>query len=137
MDRDRYNEDVDRIAEEIHRLSIERHRLYEEERRLIRRLLEAQRQRETVTRREGSSSPEESNQARVGTRELNAEECERRRVDRFGNQLRVGDRVEFITPGRCVGKNWRIYKLTKKRVLCERNKGLFKTHREYWNVRKL
>ena len=131
MDRDTYNDKVDRIAEEIPQLSLERHQLYERERRLIRRLVEVRRQREVAARRERIPSPGAQGRA------LSAAECESRKVDRFGNQLSIGDRVELLTPGRCVGKNWVIYKLTKKRVLCQRNNGVYKTHREYRNVKKL
>ena len=137
MDRDTYNDEVDKIAAEIHDLSLERHRLYEREKTLLKRLVEVRRQRESAARRERSPSPEEFNRAGRRQRALSSEECKRRKVDRFGNKLKVGDRVELITPGRCVGINWTIYKLTDKRVLCERNEGVFKTHREYRNVKKL
>ena len=55
--------------------------------------------------------------------------------DRFGKRIKVGDTVEFLTPGRFVGKLWTVYKITEKRVLCERKKGAQKTHREFANVK--
>ena len=57
--------------------------------------------------------------------------------DRFGKVIRVGDRVEFLTSGRFIGNFWTVYKITDKRVLCERNNGFQKTHREFKNVKRL
>ena len=56
--------------------------------------------------------------------------------DRFGTVIEVGDKVEFLTPGRVIGSIWTIYKLTDKRVLCHKHDGLLKAYREYKNVRK-
>ena len=56
------------------------------------------------------------------------------KTDRFGKELKVGDKVEFLTDGLYSDKQWTIYKLTSSRVLCKR-KGGQKTHREYQNVR--
>ena len=137
MNRETYNEEVDRIATEIHQLSLDRHRLYGRERELIRRLVEVRRRRESVVRRQRSPSPEEEGETDETVRGAGAAASGNGKVDRFGNVLEVGDRVEFLTPGRCVGKIWTVYRLTEKRVLCERNKGVFKTHREYHNVKKL
>ena len=135
MDRETYNEEVDRIAEEINRLSLERHRIYEREKRLIRRLVEIRRLRESAEGQEERAAQEEEDRGDSGEVELSPEECRRRKTDRFGKKLKVGDTVELLTTGRCIGKLWTIYKLTDKRVLCER-KDVFKTHRDYWNVKK-
>ena len=135
MDRETYNEEVDRIAEEINRLSLERHRIYEREKRLIRRLVEIRRLRESTAGQEEQAAQEEENQGGRGEEELSPSECRRRKTDRFGKKLEIGDTVELLTSGRCIGKLWTVYGLTDKRVLCER-KDAFKTHREYWNVKK-
>ena len=58
------------------------------------------------------------------------------KTDRDGNQLKVGDKVEFLTKGLYKSNTWTIYRLTETRVLCKR-KGNQKTHRDYQNVRKL
>ena len=58
------------------------------------------------------------------------------KTDKFGNYLKIGDKVEFLTAGTYKAKHWEIYKLTEKRVLCKR-KGSQKTHREYHNVKKV
>ena len=57
-------------------------------------------------------------------------------TDRFGNKLKVGNKVEFLTDGLCCSKKWTIYKLTGTRVLCEM-KNRQKTLREYQNVQKI
>ena len=137
MDRETYDEEVDRICTEIHQLSLERHQLYERERQLIRRLVEVRRRREATVRREQGSSSEEEDQGEEEVCGVGATENGTRKVDRFGKELKIGDTVEFLTPGRCVGKLWTVYRLTDKRVLCERNNGVFKTHREYRNVKKV
>ena len=136
MDRETYNKEVDRIAEEIRQLSLERHRLYEREKHLIRRLVEVRRLRESVAGQEEQAAQEEENQGGRGEEGISPSECRRRKIDRFGKKLKVGDTVELLTSGRCIRKLWTIYGLTDKRVLCERSKGVFKMHREYWNVKK-
>ena len=88
-------------------------------------------------RREQASSPEEEDQGAEAVSGAGAAENSNSRLDRFGNVIEVGDSVEFLIPGRCVGKILTVYRLTDKRVLCERNNGLFKSHREYRNVKKL
>ena len=90
-----------------------------------------------MVRRQRSPSPEEEGETEETVRGAGAAASGNRKVDRFGNVLEVGDRLEFLTPGRCVGKIWTVYRLTEKRVLCERNKDVFKMHREYCNVKKL
>ena len=137
MDREIYDEEVDRIAEEIRRLSLDRHWLYEREQQLIRRLDEARRRRDSRARRQRASSPKERVYINEAVCSIDNTECGSRKVDRFGNKLEVGDRVELLTPGRYMGKVWKVYKLTEKRVLCERNGGAYKTNREYRNVRKV
>ena len=43
-----------------------------------------------------------------------------RQTNRYGNTLQVGDKVEFLNEGQYASKFWTIYRLTEKRVLCER-----------------
>ena len=49
-----------------------------------------------------------------------------RREFRFCNEIKVSDKVEFLSSGRLVGKIWKVYKINEMRVLCERNKGVHK-----------
>lgn len=135
MDREAYDEEVDRIAEEINRLTLERHRIYDREKRLLRRLVEVRRLRALAEGQEEQAAQEEESQGGREEEELSPAECRRRKTDRFGKKLRIGDTVELLTTGRCIGTLWTIYRLTDKRVLCERNE-VFKTNREYYNVKK-
>ena len=137
MNRKDYHDEVDEIAEEIRRLSLDRQRLYEREQRLICRLDEATRRRDIRTRRQQSTSSKKQGRLIDAASLIENRESGSRKVDRFGNKLEVGDRVEFLTPGRYMGKVWKVYGLTEKRVLCERNGGASKTNREYCNVRKV
>ena len=99
MNRKDYHDEVDEIAEEIRRLSLDRQRLYEREQRLICRLDEARRRRDTRARRQRASSPKGQVYIKEGASSIDNRECGSRKVDRFGNKLEVGDRVEFLTPG--------------------------------------
>ena len=132
------NSDVDDIAEKLHQVHIERHRLHEREQALIKQLIEARKRRrnERSRSRSGVKANDREVDARIYgvAQERGAESTKR---DRFGTALKVGDRVEFLTSGRLVGKIWTVYKLTEKRVLCERHDGVHKAFRDYKNVRKV
>ena len=132
------NSDVEDIAEKLHQVHIERHRLHEKEQALIRQLIEARERKKNERSRgwRGVKVKEGEVSARIyGVVEDQATEGTKK--DRFGTVLKVGDQVEFLTPGRLVGKIWTIYKLTKKRVLCERHEAVHKAFRDYKNVRKV
>ena len=132
------NEDreIEDIANRLHRLQLERFRIYEEEKELLSELVEIRRRRDAA--RQVSSGVEREAREHVTNRNrAPRERPNNKKRDRFGNELKVGDRVEFLTSGRLVGKIWTIYKITEKRVLCERHNGVHKTHREFKNVRKI
>ena len=131
------NSDVDDIAEKLHQVHIERHRLHEKEQALIRQLIEARRTKQDQ-RRSGRRAVKADNRE-VDTRIYGVDRnqvVENVKRDRNGVELKVGDLIEFLTPGRLPGKLWTIYKLTDKRALCERHDGVHKAFREYKNVRK-
>ena len=48
--------------------------------------------------------------------------AQEKKTDRYGNNLKVGDQVEFLTDGLYRSRYWKIYKLTDKRVLCKRKR---------------
>ena len=117
-------------------MQFERARIYEREKDLLLELVDIRRRRNAARRqssREERGACERANTAGVSAK-AHAEDKKR---DRFGKELNVGDTVEFLTPGRLVGKIWTVYRITDKRVLCERHNGVHKTHREFKNVRKL
>ena len=134
---DRENDEIEDIAKKLHQVHIDRHRLYEKEQRLIRELIEAKSKKSSGSRRPRASLPEEVPRGDGEARAPGRASGEKFKADRYGTPLKIGDRVEVLTQGRTSGKNWTIYKFTDKRVLLERNNGIFKTHREYKNVRKL
>ena len=132
------NSDVEDIAEKLHQVHIERHRLHEKEQALIRQLIEARERKKNERSRgwRGVKVKEGEVSARIyGVVEDQATEGTKK--DRFGTVLKVGDSVEFLMSGRLVGKIWTVYKLTEKRVLCERHDGVHKAFRVYKNVRKV
>ena len=132
------NSDVDNIAEKLHKVHIERHRLHEREQALIKQLIEARKRKrnERSRSRHGVNADDREVNARIyGVVQEQATEGTKK--DRFGTVLKVGDSVEFLTSGRLVGKIWTVYKLTEKRVLCERHDGVHKAFRDYKNVRKV
>ena len=135
MDRD--NDEIESIAEKLHQVHIDRHRLYEKEKHLIRQLIEARSKKSSAQTRPRASSPGEVRRGDREPRTSNRRSNQRERADRYGTPHKVGDDVEVLTQGRTVGKIWTIYKFTDRRVLLERNNGIFKTHRDYKNVRKL
>ena len=125
------DKELDKVAEKLRRLQLERLRICKKEEELLRELTEIRRKRKD-TRQLGAKS-ERSTDAVGASRSRPADE----KKDRFGNVIRIGDRVEFLTSGGFAGKFWTVYKITDKRVLCERNNGSQKTHREFKNVRRL
>ena len=135
----REKSDVDNIAEKLHQVHIERHRLhYKKEQALIRQLIEARKKRQNQRGmgRHGVKADDREVEARIyGVSQ--GQVAQEAKKDRFGAVIEIGDRVEFLTPGRLVGKIWTVYKLTDKRVLCERHDGVHKAYREYKNVRKV
>ena len=128
--------EIEDIANRLHRLQLERFRIYEEEKELLSELVEIRRRRDT-TRQVSTGAEQETRERVTGSNRAPKERSDNKKRDRFGNELKVGDRVEFLTSGRLVGKIWTIYKITEKRVLCERHNGVHKTHREFKNVRKV
>lgn len=58
------------------------------------------------------------------------------KTDRYGTILKEGDKVEFLTSGKCKEKFGIIYKLSETQVLHNVN-NRNKTHREFQNVRKV
>ena len=125
------NEDreLEEVAERLHRLHLERWRIYNKEKALLRELVEIRRRR-NATRRQSAT-----NEQPTSTRGAERSSGSGAKTDRFGNELKVGDRVEFLTSGRLVGKIWTVYKITDKGVLCERHNGVHKTHRKFKNVK--
>ena len=115
-------------------VSIERHRIYEREKELIRELVEIRR---SAARWQQSRTEQGSTEERASPRAATRESSGNKKRDRFGKEIKVGDKVEFLTPGKLIGKIWTVYKITDKRVLCERHNGMHKTHREFKNVRIL
>ena len=118
--------EIEEVADRLHRLHLERWRIYEQEKELIRELVELRRRKNAAKR--------QSSRAEQGTGER-ATSAAGVAKDRFGKTIKVGDTVEFLTPGRLVGKLWTVYRITEKRVLCERHNGVHKTHREFRNVK--
>ena len=133
QDRER---ELEEVANRLHRLHLERFCIYEKEKELLRELVAIRRRRDAERRRHQELEETERNSDThiIG---VGSEPSERVKRDCFGNELNVGDRVEFLTPGRLVGKIWKIYKIRDKRVLCERNNGVHKTQREFRNVKKI
>ena len=130
-------DEIERIVEELRQVHIDRQRLFAKEQCLIQQLVDA---KTSERARSEGLRPHSPNKSRQVGGELSAarrRSSQREKTDRFGNVLSVGDRVEVLTSGRTNGKNWTIYRLTDKRVLLERNNGVYKTHREYNNVRRL
>ena len=123
--------ELEEVAKKIHRLHIERGRTYDRETELWEELIDIRRRR-NAARRQGVSNVKSEN-----TNGAQRDSGSGVKTDRFGNELKVGDTVEFLTSGRLVGKIWTVYKITEKRVLCERHNGVHKTHREFKNVKKL
>ena len=105
---------------------------------MIRQLIEARKRKQNERRRSRHDIKADDREVDARIFEVNqGQEVEDVKKDRFGAVLKVGDLVEFLTPGRLPGKLWTIYKLTDKRVLCERHEGVHKAFREYKNVRKV
>ena len=127
------NEDreLEEIAEKIHRLHIERLRTYDREKELWEELIDIKRRRNAARRQRATNEQSEDTDGDQRKSRLGV------KTDRFGNELKVGDTVEFLTSGRLVGKIWTIYKITDKQVLCECYNGVHKIHREFKNVKKL
>ena len=137
MNRSEGNE-FEKITEELRRIFIQRRALYEREEQLLNRLNELRSEGNTAAIREASVEGDKSNEVISVPNEVRIIELvEPVRRDRYGKDLKVGDRVEFLTPGKLIGKIWKVYGFTEKHVLCERHKGLFKTNRELHNVRRL
>ena len=130
--------DIDDIAEKLHQVHIERHRLHKKEQALIRQLIEARKRKQDQRRRSRHGIKADDREVDASIYQVNHEQAaENVKKDKFGAVLKVGDTIEFLTPGRLPGKLWTIYKLTDKRVLCERHEGVHKAFREYKNVRKV
>ena len=121
--------EIEDLAEQLVKLHIDRETLLAKEKELLRRLEAIQ----SSNRLNYKAIKSEERARIIGKITLG----EPRRTDRNGNILKVGDRVKFLTEGRFTGKFWTIYRLTEKRVLCERKKSGQKTHREYRNVQKV
>ena len=107
------------------RIHIERDRLAFEERGILEQLAKV------------SSAEHVKNRSNKEDRKKSDIATGKPKTDRFGNKLRVGDRVEFLTDGKFKHKNWTIYRLTEKRVLYEKKSTGQKAHREYHDVRKV
>ena len=118
-------------------MHIQRHKIYEREQQLIKRLVDARKRKINLDRRPRRRREEAEQSPRIAARGVKTDPLERRKLDRFDNELKVGNTVEFLTSGRLPGKIWTINKITEKRVLCERNKGAFTTHREFQNIKKV
>ena len=125
------DKELNNVTKELRRLHLKRYRICKKEKELLRELVEIRRRRKDT--RQLSAESEQTTDAVGASRSRLADE----KKDRFGNVIRVGDRVEFLTSGRFVGNFWTVYKITDKRVLCERNNGFQKTHREFKNVKRL
>lgn len=123
--------ELEEVSEKIHRLHLERWRSYDKEKELWEELIDIKRRRNAARRQNALSVKSEDT---CGAKRSGGP-CVK--TDRFGKELKIGDTVEFLTSGRLVGKIWTIYKITDKRVLCERHNGVHKTHREFKNVKKL
>ena len=133
----REDDEIERIVEELRQVHIDRRRLSAKEQCLIGQLVEARTSESAGLKRLRTNSPKKTKQEHGDIISARRQNCQTAKTDRYGNDLSVGDRVEVLTQGRTAGKNWIIYKLTDKRVLLERNNGVYKTHREYKNVRRL
>ena len=129
--------EIEDLIKKIHRVHIQRHKIYKREQQLIKRLVDARKRQASAERRPRRRREEEAHIPRTASRGVKTDPSEHRKLDRFGNELKVGDTVEFLKVGRLPGKLWTIYKITEKRVLCERNNGAFTTHREFHNVKKV
>ena len=125
------DKELNNVTKELRGLHLERYRISKKEKVLLRELVENRRRRKDIRRL--SEESEKTTDAVGASKSRLANE----KKDRFGKVIRVGDRVEFLTSGRFVGNFWTVYKITDKRVLCERNNGFQKTHREFKNVKRL
>ena len=124
----RDDRELQEVVQSLNRLYLERSKIYEKEKELRREL--------AVISRRRSAEGQPSSVVEQATSET-ATTASRSKRDRFGNKIKVSDKVEFLTSGRYSGKIWTVYGITEKRVLCERKKGVYKTHRDFKNVRKI
>ena len=127
-----------KITQELRHIYTQRRALFEREEELLNKLNDLRSEGNTTARREDSAEADNSDEVVPVPKEVRIVEIvEPVRRDRYGKDLKIGDRVEFLTPGKLIGKFWKIYGFSEKRVLCERHKGLFKTNRELHNVKRL
>ena len=117
-------DDIIELTRQLLKIHIDRERLATEERAILERLAKLA----------SSDSSIEKERSRVKQEKRQNGEAKK---DRFGNTLRVGDKVEFLTKGKFESKVWTVYRLTEKRVLCEKKSTGQRTHREYQNVRRV
>ena len=117
-------DDIEKLTKQLLRIHIDRDRLATEERAILTRLAKL----------DNSGTKRDKIKTKVKREEI---EFSAAKKDRFGNILRIGDRVEFLTEGKYEHRYWTIYRLTEKRVLCERKSTGQRTHREYHNVRRI
>ena len=129
--------DVEEIAKKLHQVYIEKDRLRDIEQALRDKLLKARNKRKNDPRRGRQASRKERKEVGAISGRVSDEALRPQKTDRYGKILKVGDRVESLTPGKVLGHFWTIYKLTEKRVLLEKHNGDHKTHRDYKNVRKV
>ena len=117
-------DDIRELTRQLLKMHIDRERLATEDRAILERLAKLTSSDSRVVREQSKVKQEK--------RQINEA-----KKDRFGNTLQVGDKVEFLTKGKFESKVWTVYRLTEKRVLCEKKLTGQRTHREYQNVRRV
>ena len=120
--------ELQEVVQRLNRLYLERAKIDKKERELRREL--------EVISTKGSAEQQKKSFVKQAASKA-ATNASGVKTDRFGNKIEVGDKVEFFTSGRYPGKIWTVYGITEKRVLCEQKKGVYKTHRDLKNVRKI
>ena len=69
------------------------------------------RRRRNAARRLSSGLEQKVSEQPTNARGVQRGRSTNKKRDRFGKEIKVGDRVEFLTPGRLVGKIWKVYKI--------------------------
>ena len=124
----RDDRELQEVVQSLNRLYLERSKIYEKEKELRRKLV--------VISRRRSAGGQPSSVVKQATSET-ATTVSGVKRDCFGNKIKVGKKVNFLTSGRYSGKIWTVYGITEKRVLCEQKKGVYKTHQDFKNIRKI